>query len=117
MSKKPTTTRKASAKQEKYVATSLNGRVVSNSGATSFSKGDVTAVINEQEFIIECKTKMKESLSLSIKKEWLEGIKNEQLAERMDYSALVFDFGENKKTDKNQYIILDLETFKKIGGA
>ena len=34
MSKKPTTTRKASAKQEKYVATSLSGRVVSNSGAS-----------------------------------------------------------------------------------
>ena len=66
MSKKPTTTRKASAKQEKYVATSLSGRVVSNSGATPFSKGDVTAVINEQEFIIECKTKMKESLSIII---------------------------------------------------
>ena len=67
MSKNKESTRYFSSKQEEYVAKLINGRIVSNSGAAKFTCGDVVS----DDFIIECKTKMKPSESFSIKKQWL----------------------------------------------
>ena len=57
MTKNKDSTRYFSSKQEEYVAKLINGRTVSNSGAAKFTCGDVVS----DEFIIECKTKMKSS--------------------------------------------------------
>jgi hypothetical protein len=99
-------TRFYSNKQEKKVAKFLNGKQVSNSGATAFNKGDVVT----QDWLIECKTSTTEKQSFSIKKEWLEKNKEEAFAMRKDYNALCFDFGDNGK----RYYVIDEKTFKEL---
>ena len=96
-------TRFYSTKQEKAIAKELNGKQVTNSGATRFNKGDV---INNL-FLIEAKTKTTESKSFSIKKEWLEKNKEEAFAMNKRYNALCFDFG-----DSERYYVIDEKTFK-----
>ena len=92
-------TRYYSTRQEKKVAKAVKGRKTANSGATAFQKGDVVT----KDWLIECKTKVKDSTSFTIKEEWL--LKNEEEAFAMgkNNSALVFDFGPN--SDKRYYII------------
>lgn len=91
-----------SNKQENKVAKSLNGKRVANSGATTFNKGDVVL----DDWLIECKTKTKESDSFTIKREWIEKNKEEAFAMRKANSALVIDFG-----DGEQYYLIDEKTF------
>lgn len=93
-------TRAYSKKQENYVAKKFGGDRVKNSGATLFQKGDVN--LDEQSFLIECKTKTSPSESISIRKEWLEKNAKESLFMGKKYSALAFNFGPN---EKNYYII------------
>lgn len=92
-------TRYYSNRQEKKVAKAVKGRKTANSGATAFQKGDVVT----KDWLIECKTKVKDSTSFTVKEEWL--LKNEEEAFAMgkNNSALVFDFGPN--SDKRYYII------------
>ena len=99
-------TRYFSSKQEKRVAKDLNGNLSINSGATPFSKGDLSL----DEFSIECKTKTKHSDTISIKKEWLEKINEESLFMGKPYWALCFNFGP----DEDNYFILDEITFKEL---
>lgn len=91
-------TRKYSSKQEKRVAKDVGGKISSNSGATRFYKGD----INLENMLIECKTKTSPSKSVSIKKEWLDKLKEERFAMGKSYSSLAFDFG-----DGEDYFIID----------
>ena len=98
-------TRAFSRKQENKVAKMLNGKVVSNSGATAFNKGDVRT----DKILIECKTCTKEKESFSIKKEWLTKNKDEAFAMGKQYSVLAFDFG-----DGENYFVLDKNLFKKL---
>lgn len=58
-------TRYFSKKQESEIADKFKGQRVVNSGATPFNKGDV----NLDKFLVECKTKVTDSASISIKKE------------------------------------------------
>lgn len=90
-------TRSFSYEQEKRVAKLLNGRVNANSGATAFSKGDVRTMT----FLVECKTATKPVKNVSIKKEWLDKLKEEQFQMGKLQSALAFDFG-----DGNDYFII-----------
>lgn len=91
-------TRYYSKQQEKKVAKKLGGKRQANSGATAFQKGDV---ITDQ-FLVECKTKTKDSKSFTIKEDWL--LKNEEEAFAMNKdSALCFDFGPG--ANKRYYII------------
>lgn len=85
-------TRQYSKKQEKRVAKNLKGRVNANSGATGFYKGDI--IIDK--FIIECKTATKEVKSISIKKQWLEKLKEEKFSMGKEQMALAFDFGDGE---------------------
>lgn len=96
-------TRYYSNKQEKQVAKTLKAKKQSNSGATSFQKGDVITDL----FLLECKTKTKDSDSFTIKKDWF--IKNEEEAFSMGklYNALVIDFG-----DGIEHYIIDESLFK-----
>jgi len=97
-------TRFYSSKQEKTVAESIGGTVTKNSGATPFDKGDLKI----DNFLIECKTKVSSSESMSIKKEWLEKNEQEALFMGKPYSALAFNFGPNEKN----YYIINEELFK-----
>ena len=91
-------TRHYSKKQENQVASKFGGERTLNSGATPFSKGDVTT----DKILIECKTKVKPSESMTIHKEWLEKNEKEALFMGKPYSALAFNFGPDQK---NYYII------------
>ena len=98
-------TRFYSKRQENKVAKSLNGKRVANSGATTFNKGDVVL----DDWLIECKTKTKESDSFTIKREWIEKNKEEAFAMRKLYAAIAIDFG-----DGDQYYLIDEKIFKNL---
>lgn len=95
-------TRFYSKRQEKSIAKAVEGKVVPNSGATVFKKGDVTT----DNWLFEAKTKTSESKSFTIKREWLEKNKEEAFAMGKDYNALVIDFGDGK-----QFYLVDEKTF------
>ena len=103
---RPIPTRRASARQENKVAKELGAKIQSNSGATDYQKGDIIA----GSMLVECKTVMKPQQSVSIKKEWFDKNEQERFAMKKDYSALVFDFGDNGE----QYIAMSLKQFKRI---
>lgn len=93
-----------SDKQEKAVAKSLKGRQVGGSGASAFSKGDVSL----GHILIECKTSMTEKSSYSVKKEVLEKAHREALSMRKFFSVLAFNFGPNS----DNYYVIDENTMK-----
>lgn len=88
------------------MAKSLGGRRQPNSGATPFKKSDVVL----EDFAIECKTKTKQSDSITIHKSWLEKNEYESLFMGKKHSALVFDFGPDTK----RYVIISEELFKEL---
>lgn len=90
-------TRYYSGRQERKVAKAVKGKLVSNSGASDFTAGDVVSDL----FLLECKTKTVESKSFVIKKEWLEKNKEEAFEMGKPYYALVIDFGDGE----NHYLI------------
>ena len=94
--KKPT--RYFSKKQEDAVAKAVSGHRNANSGATMFQKGDVTSDL----FLLECKTKVKDSDSITVKKDWIIKNKEEALFMGKPYEAVVINFGPNQP---NYYII------------
>lgn len=96
-------TRFYSNKQEKAVAKTVGGRQVSNSGATTFNKGDVTT----DRVLIECKTCTKPQSTFTVKREWIEKNREEAFAMGKDYSALAVDFG-----DGEQHYIISEKMFK-----
>lgn len=94
-----TPTRDMSSAQEKAIAKAVGGRRTPNSGATDFSgKGDVVTDL----FLLEAKTKMGKSKSISLKKEWFDKLAQETSFSGKRYSALVFNFGPG---EKNHYVI------------
>lgn len=93
-------TRKLSIVQEKRVSKISNGKVQVGSGSTPFLKGDVVL----PNILIDCKTKAKESKSHTIKKEWLDKIKEEAYQMRKECGGLVIDFG-----DGEDYGVIPLE--------
>lgn len=99
-------TRFYSKKQEDEVAKRFEGSRVKNSGATAWQKGDVTL----QNILLECKTKMSESKSISIQKEWLEKNEKEALFMGKPYSALAFNFGPGQPN----YYIIDESMFETL---
>lgn len=98
-------TRYFSNKQEKSVAKTVGGKQTSNSGATLFSKGDVRT----NQFLIECKTCMKEKQSFTLQKEWFKKNEEEAFAMGKPYNALVFDFG-----DGEQHYVINEKLFKTL---
>lgn len=82
-------TRYYSTRQEKQIAKTVNGKRTPNSGATLFSKGDVAT----DNWLFEAKTCMKEQDSFSIKKEWLDKLKQEAFSSSKEFFSLVFNFG------------------------
>lgn len=107
MTRNRNSTRYYSRKQEDKVAKELGGKVVSNSGATKWSKGDV---ILGDYFLGECKTCIEPKKSFAIKKEWLETVEKEKIGEKKPYSTLVFDYGDNKE----RYYIINESAMKRF---
>ena len=99
-------TRHYSDQQEKAVAKAVGGKQTANSGATAFIKGDVVT----DQFLIEAKTSTTEKQSFSIKKAWLEKNEEERCALGKQYSALVFDFGDNG----DRYYVIDEQLFVRL---
>lgn len=95
-----------STRQEKAIAKKLEMKRTPNSGATPYNKGD----IQDRHWILEAKTCMEPKKSFSIKKDWLDTLKEEMYASNKDYRALCFDFGD----EKDRYYILDENTFKYV---
>lgn len=93
-----TPTRERSKAQEIQIAKATRGERTANSGATDWSKGDVLT----SKFLLEAKTKMEPSKSISIKKEWFEKNKQEATFMGKPHSALVFNFGPG---EENHYVI------------
>ena len=102
-------TRYYSKKQEDAIAKKLGGARVKNSGATAGAKGDV----NLDKWLLEAKTKMTPSASISIQKEWLEKNNKEALFMGKPYSALAFNFGP----DEPNYYIIDEALFETLIAA
>lgn len=102
-------TRYYSKKQEDAIAKKLGGARVKNSGATKFDKGDVSL----DKLLLECKTRMTSSASISIQKEWLEKMNTEALFMGKPYSALAFNFGP----DEPNYYIIDEALFETLIAA
>lgn len=102
-------TRFFSSKQEKQIAKRIGGNIVPNSGATAFQKGD----LKTDNFLIEAKTCIAEKSSFSIKKQWLEKLKEEAFAMNKRHYALVFNFGPDTE---NYYILTerDFKLFKEL---
>ena len=100
-------TRSYSKKQESKVAKDIGGKRTLNSGATPWQPGDVTL---DSLFLIECKTKMTDSKSITIHKDWL--IKNleESIFSGKEYNALAFNFGPDQK----MYYIIDENLFLEL---
>ena len=99
------TTRQASNKQEKLVAKAVGGKKTANSGATMFMKGDILL----DQVLIECKTKMTSSKSITIKKDWI--LKNQVEAYQMKkpMCAVAISFG-----DKENYYIISENDFVRL---
>lgn len=72
--------------------------------------GDVVGGKNN-DWLFEAKTCMKEQQQFTIKKEWLDKLKNESFSMRKEFFALVFNFGI--KNGENFYI-LNEKTFTQI---
>lgn len=97
-------TRDASSNQEKHLAKILNGKITPNSGGTKFGGGDVIA----EPFLIEAKTVMTAKKSFSIKKEWLEKVKEQAFEQGLSYGVVAFQF----EPEGNNYFVLNESQFK-----
>jgi len=102
-------TRYFSKRQEDAVAKSVGGRTTPNSGATMFAPGDVS----NDKYLIECKTKMKKSKSISIQEDWLVKLKEEAIFAGKEHEALFFNFGP----DEPNYVIISEDLFNMLNNT
>lgn len=96
-------TRFFSKKQEDSVVKACGGARQLNSGATNMGKGDVIV----DDWVIECKTKVAPSETMTIHKDWFKSLEEDRSAEARSYAALCFSFG-----DGQNYYAVDEKTFK-----
>jgi hypothetical protein len=97
-------TREKSKAHEQYIEGKLDIRRTPNSGATVFKKGD----LEDELSLFECKTKMNESKSFSIKKEELDKIREESIARSKTFQFYIFNFGDIKEN----YVVMELRDFR-----
>lgn len=108
--KKPT--RYYSDRQEKSIAKAIGGRQTANSGATAYSKGDITEG-DRTGWLMEAKTCMKDQKTFTMHEEWFDKNKAESIFMKKDYSAVVFNFGPGKPN----YYCVDEYTFLEMKDA
>lgn len=95
-----------SASQERDIARLLGGRVQSNSGGTRFGGGDV----HTDTFFIEAKTPTKSQTSFSVKKEWIDKLREQSFEQGKNYGALAFRF----EPDGEDYFVIDSRLMKEL---
>lgn len=98
MTKNKNSTRYYSSLQEKKVAKDLGGTRSANSGAALWSEGDVRL----KNTLIECKTSMTDKSSISIKKQWIEKLKEEATFAGKELYMIAFNYGPGQE---NHYIV------------
>lgn len=103
INKKDRPTRFFSKRQEDSVAKALGGARQLNSGAGNMGKGDVTV----DDWVVECKTKVTPSETMTLHKDWFKSVEADRAAEAKSYSAVCFSFG-----DGVNYYAVDERTFK-----
>lgn len=108
----PKPTRYFSKKQEDAVAKAIGGRTTPNSGATAYSKGDITEG-DRQGWLIECKTCMKDQKSFTMQEAWFKKNIEESIYMHKEHTAVVFSFGP----DKPNYYVIDENTFQEMKEA
>lgn len=108
-------TRAYSSRQERAVAKTLGGRVNPNSGAAMFYSGDVPT----NNFMIECKTRVDEKFSITIKREWIEKSKEEAISMGKPNWAICFDFGtpHDSRQMSERYYIISEQNFKRLSNG
>ena len=79
------------------MAKAVGGRQTANSGASLWSKGDVTSDL----FLIECKTHTELREQFTIKRDWIDKNREEAFQMGKHHSALAIDFGDGE----NHYLI------------
>ena len=82
--------REYSNKQEKRIQKSFGFKRTANSGATLFDKGD----LKDEHSIFECKTLSKPQKTVTLKKEYFDKLREEEIARGKTFSFLIFDFGD-----------------------
>lgn len=92
-------TRYYSNLHEESVSKALGGYRVSNSGAGHFNKGDVNI---SGLMLVECKTSMSEKDSFSVKKGWVDTLREECKTTRIPFEAISIRFSPE---GENLYII------------
>lgn len=85
--------------QERQIAKLLDGKVQSNSGGTRFGGGDVQTKC----FLIEAKTPVKCQSSFSVKRQWLDKMKEQCFEQGKIHCSLAFRF----EPDGDDYFIID----------
>ena len=78
----------------------------SNSGGTRFGGGDV----HTDTFFIEAKTPTKEQTSFSVKKEWIEKLREQAFEQGKNHCALAFRF----QPDGEDYFVIDSRLMKEL---
>ena len=121
MVNKRISTRFFSKQQENKISQVIGGKTTPNSGARPYQKGDVMKSADfsdpenynaQESWLLEAKTSMTPKQSFSIKKQCVEGIKEEAFqAGKMNY-ALVFSFGPKQEN----YYVLTEDKFKQLFG-
>ena len=99
-------TRYYSKKQEDKMSKELGLKATPNSGATAFSKGDVT----DSNILMECKTLMKNQKSVTLQKEWFDKNLVEAQSMGRQFSVLAFNFGPNSEN----YVAMDKDDFNNM---
>lgn len=97
------TTRECSSIQEHRIASKLGGVSNSSSGSGHFNKSDV--VVGTADLVVECKTCMSPKSSFSIKKDWIEKLKQETFSMGKSNSVIAFNF--YYEDGKDYYVIDD----------
>lgn len=93
------TNKEASAKQEKMVADFMGWKVVTGSGSRPFRPGDV----QNDNYLVECKTHVTEQLNIVFKKEHWNKISKESRSVNK-YPALITDNGTQRA--KNTWVMI-----------
>lgn len=95
-----------SVSQENDIARLLNGRVQSNSGGTRFGGGDVLT----KQFFIEAKTPTQDRVSFSIKKEWIDKMREQAFEQGKYHHALAFRFSP----DGDDYFVINSRLMREL---
>ena len=94
-------TKKRTKEGEQAKPTRFYSAAQENAVSKAFDKGDVVTS-GKNSFLLECKTKITASESISIKKDWFEKNRQECLLTGTPHQAIVFNFGPD---EENHYII------------